>query len=125
EINPVTVARTPRLVEMEFPYTDALNPVVLAGDMAPGVATLVNLAPGPRDTFNLIGSVLEVHGEADHPSMRDSIRGWARTEIALEDLLEAYSVLGGTHHSALVYGDHTEAIDAFAELADIDASFVI
>lgn len=125
EVNPSALAGRPRLIELDFPYTDALNPAVLAGDMAPGVATLVNLAPGPGDTFSITGAVMQMHGEAEHPGMKDSIRGWARPEIELGDFLEAYSELGGTHHSALVYGDHSEAIEAFAELAGIDASFVI
>ena len=125
ELNPKTAAGQPRLIELDFPYTDALNPATLACDMAPGVATLVNLAPGPGDTFSLIASSMQFHGEADHPGMRDSIRGWARPELELEDFLEAYSELGGTHHSALVYGDHCEALEAFAEHAGIEASFVV
>ena len=125
EINPETAAGQPRLIELDFPYTDALNPATLACDMAPGVATLVNLTPGPDDTFSLIASVVQVHGEAEHAGMRDSIRGWVRPELELEDFLEAYSELGGTHHSAVVYGDHCEALQAFAEYAGLDTSFVI
>lgn len=125
EINPATIAGTPRLIEMDYPYSEALNPLILTGDMAPGVATLVNLAPGPNDTFSIIAAAMQVHGEAGHLAMKNSIRGWARPELELSDFLEAYSELGGTHHSALVYGDHTEAIEAFAQLAGIDASFVL
>lgn len=125
EINPQTIAGRPRLIELDFPYTDAHNPATLAGDMAPGVATLVNLAPGPGDTFSLITALMQIHGRAEHPDMRDSIRGWARPDMELGDFLEAYSELGGTHHSALVYGDHTEALETFAELAGIDTSFII
>jgi L-arabinose isomerase len=121
EINPATAAGRPRLIEMDFPYAAALNPAIVACDMGPGPATLVNLAPGPDDTYTLIAAPMEMFGQAQHPGMLKSIRGWARPAIPLEDFLEAFSQLGGTHHSALVYGEHEEAIEALANYLRIDS----
>ena len=117
EVNPTIAADTPRLIELDFPYTDARNPAVLVCAFKPGAATLVNMAPGPDDSFGLIASEIEVLGDAMHPGIRDSIRAWIRTSCPLGTFLEQYSRLGGTHHSALVYGRQSEATKAFASFA--------
>jgi len=44
-----------------------------------------------------------------------SLRGWIRPQVPLTEFLESYSRLGGTHHGALMLGEHTEALRAFAE----------
>jgi len=113
EINPKVAGATPELVEMEFPYTAAKNPAILACGLAEGPATLVNLAPGPEGRFGLITSRVDVLGDATNPGLRRCIRGWIRPTVPLESFLEHYSRLGGTHHSALVYGDCVEAMQAF------------
>lgn len=60
EINPDIAGRRARLVEKDFPWTPAHNPVIAACAPAPGPATLVNIAPGPNDTFTLIAAPVEV-----------------------------------------------------------------
>ena len=41
-------------MEMDFPYTDASNPVVAYGRYMPGKAVLVNLAPAGGGRYSLI-----------------------------------------------------------------------
>ena len=120
EINPEVAAKMPRLCEKVFPWTDARHPAIITCAPAPGPAVLVNLAPGPDDTFSLIISPVEVLGDTTNPALNDSVRGWIRPLCPLETFLEQYSRFGGTHHSALVLGDHTEAIAAFASFAGIE-----
>jgi len=120
EMNPKIAATKPTLVEMQFPYTEALNPAILVAAFAPGPATLVNLAPGPADSFGLIASEVEVLGDATNPEMQNSVRAWIRTKKPLPEFLELYSRNGGTHHNALVYGNHARAIQAFAQFAGLD-----
>ena len=94
---------------------------VLTCAVKPGPAVLVNLAPGPDDSFTLIAAPVEVLAENAKvsPSMRKTIRTWIRPPCKIGDFLECYSQAGGTHHSALVLGNHTEAITAFGRLCGL------
>lgn len=124
EINPAVAAARPLVCEKPFPYTKAQNPAVLACAPAPGPAVFVNLAPGPEDTFRLIVAPVELLGDGTHPEMHTKIRGWMRPELPVTEFLEEYSCLGGTHHSALVLGQHTEAVAAFARMAGLGCELV-
>jgi len=112
EINPEVAAGKAWLIEKDFPWTPARNPAVLACAPAPGPAVLVNLAPGPGGAFRLIIAPVEVQPDTRNPAMRDSVRGWIRPQMVVERFLEDYSRLGGTHHCALVLGDHRRAVAA-------------
>ena len=92
------------LMEKDFPWTDASNPVVAVGKFKDGDAVLVNLAPMPGDTFKLIISPVEMLVESGEDRMSDAIRGWFRPKLPLAEFLADYSRAGGTHHLALVYG---------------------
>jgi L-arabinose isomerase len=124
EINPEVAAGKPRLCAKDFPWTGACNPAIITCAPAPGPAVLVNLAPGPGDSFGLIVAPVTMLGDATSADMRDSIRGWAKPEVPLEEFLERYSALGGTHHSALVLGDRAEGIAAFGRFAGIPATSI-
>ena len=119
EINPSVAAGKPRLLEKDFPYTAAANPAFLACAIDSGEAVLVNLAPGPDETFRLIVAPVEVLGDGTHPGMRESLRAWIRPRCGVAEFLERYSGLGGTHHSALVLGCHGEGLSAFARFAGL------
>jgi L-arabinose isomerase len=137
EINPEVAARKPQLIELDFPYTPARNPAIPACALAPGKATLVNLAPGPNDTFGLIAAEVEVLPEPQDTTMGACIRGWIRPPCSTvpsesagrgarcpEAFLEQYSRSGGTHHSALVYGERIEAVRAFGAFAGLDVTVI-
>ena len=122
EINPAVAAAQPLLYEKEYPFSGALNPATLACAPRPGRATLVNLAPGPSDSFRLITAPVEVLDDGTHPDLNRWVRGWVRPALPLSLFLEEYSHLGGTHHSALVCGGDVEALAAFAAILEIDHS---
>lgn len=124
ELNPEIAAAPRRLVEFDFPFTPAQNPVILAGAFKPGAATLVNIAPGSDDSFRLIASEVEVLGDSLDANMRNRIRAWIRPQLPLGDFLEGYSWHGGTHHCALVYGKRREALEAFAAFLDLPLLWV-
>ena len=63
----------------------------------------------------------EVKGE---DKFGESIRGWVKPGMPVSDLLTAYSQLGGTHHSALVYGDVIDELVGLAELMGWDAAVI-
>jgi L-arabinose isomerase len=124
EINPAVAAEKPRLCEKDFPWGEALNPAVITCAPAAGPAVLVNLAPGPDDTFGLIVAPVTVLGDATNETLKDSVRGWIRPSGSLEEFLEVYSRHGGTHHSALVTGEKAEAVGAFGRFVGIDVVMV-
>jgi len=124
EINPDIAAAKPRLVELDFPYTSALNPLIPACGFGPGPATLVNLAPGPSEGFGLVVAEVDMLADTANPAMHQSIRGWMRPHgrfftNSIATFLERYSLCGGTHHSALVYGHRTKEMEHFAEFAGL------
>jgi len=119
EINPRISDQPALICEKPFPYTPAQNPAVLTCAPAPGQAVFVNLAPGPDDSFTLIVVPVEILGPGTHPDMKTKVRGWIRGKLPMAELLEEYSRAGGTHHSALIPGDHLEALRAFARGAGL------
>ena len=120
EINCAEAASQPVLFEKEFPFTPALNPATLACASRPGRATFVNLSPGPDDSFRLITAPVEVLPDGTHPDLNRWVRGWIRPAIPLPRFLEEFSHLGGTHHSALMSGDHCSAMAAFSSFLKIE-----
>jgi L-arabinose isomerase len=120
EVNPAFAAAPPRLYEKAFPFTPALNPATLACGLRPGPATLVNLSPGPDDRFRLISAVGEIQPDGTHPDLDQWIRGWLRPSLPLPRFLEEFSLLGGTHHSALLPGDQTAGLAAFAACLGVE-----
>lgn len=124
EINPTILVGKPVLRTKAFPYTAAQDPVVVVGSPTPGPAVFVNLAPGPADRFGLIVAPVEILPEQPNPSMANSVRGWMRPRRAVPDFLEEFSRHGGTHHSALVFGDCLEGLLAFADFVDFDCAVI-
>ena len=120
EWNAAEMADLPLLYEKEYPFTPALNPVTLAGCPRPGPGLLVNLAPGPDETFRLITAPVEVLGDGTHPDLQRWLRAWIRPRMPVARFLEEFSHLGGTHHSALMFGDHAAALAAFAVFLKIE-----
>jgi L-arabinose isomerase len=120
EVNPAVAADTPCLVDRPFPFTPAQDPAFIACAPKPGPAVFVNLTPGPDDSFRLIVAPVEVIGDSDRDDFRDKVRGWIEPQGTTAEFLEAYSRLGGTHHSALVLGEQAEALTAFASFAGLE-----
>jgi len=111
-----------RVIAKPFFMGGSLDPAVLTCAAKPGPAVLVNLAPGPRDTFTLLVAPVEVVEEDKtvKPEMRDVIRLWVRSQVKVAPFLEAYSRAGGTHHGALVLGAQAESLSDFGRLCGWD-----
>ena len=122
EISPSVAGDKPRVIAKPFFMGGSLDPAVLTCAVKPGPAVFVNLAPGPNDSFTLIVVPLEVlaEGGSIDPAMRDGVRIWVRPKGGVAPFLEAYSRAGGTHHSALVLGDHAEALAAFGRMIGVN-----
>jgi len=124
EISPSVAGDKPRITERPFPFGGALDPAVLTCAVKTGPATFVNLAPGPNDTFSLIIAPVEVMEDATSEEMKNTVRAWVRPSCGVERFLEEYSRCGGTHHSALVLGDKTKALKAFATFTGLEPKVI-
>lgn len=116
EMNIALTAGKPLLREMDFPWTDAENPVFAVGRFRAGDAVLVNLAPGTNDTYTLLVAPVTMQDVEGEDRMAQMVHGWFRPALPIADFLAAYSRAGGTHHSALVYGDVAETVMRFGAL---------
>ncbi|MCC6796923.1 MAG: hypothetical protein IT366_17525 [Candidatus Hydrogenedentes bacterium] len=119
EFNPNCADGDVHLVEKDFPFTGALNPAILVGAMKRGPAILVNLAPGPNDSFRLLAAPVEILSDTTCTEMKPIVRGWFRAESDVATFLEWYSQNGGTHHCALVHDAPLESIVHFATYCGI------
>lgn len=122
EINPMVAAGKARLFAKPFFVKGVPDPALLTCKVQPGPAVFVNLTPGPNDTFSLIVAPVEVcdEGDALEPAMRNTVRIWIKPRRPVSEFLESYSRAGGTHHSALVLGDHAAAIAAFGRFSGLE-----
>jgi L-arabinose isomerase len=103
----------PRLVRREFHLAKCEPFASLAFSLEPGSVTLFNLTFDAARRFHFITLECEVD---DFPDLeRFSIPNFRlRFRRRLAEVLDEYSLLGGTHHLSLVYGTRTRR---FAELA--------
>ncbi len=116
ELNYQICAGKPLLVEMDYGYSDADNPVMAAGRFKPGKALLVNLAPIAGSRYRLIIVPVTVLDAGNDEKWRKKIRAWVEPPMGLGDFLASYSRLGGTHHLAITYAGSTERIVAFGDM---------
>ena len=114
EYNFSVASGKPYLTEKPFPFTDAENPTVAYKTLKAGKATLVNFAPFGKGNYSIIASLGEMLPVDGKNTLDMSVNGWFRPGMELSRFLETYSYCGGTHHSALVYGDIREEVKIMA-----------
>jgi len=118
EVNLATVAGKPRMALRDFGFLGTKT-TALAGAIKPGPAVYVNLVPGPKNSFDLILSPVEMLADTKREDMQNTVRGWMKPRQGAAEFLEEYSRHGGTHHAALVLGERLEELKAFARFAGI------
>jgi L-arabinose isomerase len=95
------------------------DPVRLVFDAAPGPAVILGLAD-LGDRFRLIASEVDVV-EADAPLPKLPVaRAVWRPRPSLATAAEAWLMAGGPHHTTLTTALGIEAIEDFAEIADLE-----
>ena len=60
----------------------------------------------------------------EHGGYRYVVQGWLKPPMPVADYLEQYSLAGGTHHSALVYGAGPEELRVFGEVMGFDVTII-
>lgn len=115
EINLNLCAAKPLLKERPYKLSDTGNLVIATGCFKPGKAILTDLAPGPDGTFTLIAT--SVTYLAPEGESLPSNEGWFRVDnLEIDQFLERYSKLGGTHHLVASYNADMQILKEFAEL---------
>ncbi len=121
EININLTAEKALVVEKDFPFTSAENPVVAYGCLKSGAAVLVDIAPMGNGKYSLILSEVDMLGVTGENNMANSVHGWFRPRSCdISQFLSKYSMAGGTHHLVLVYGDVLAEIERFGMLINFN-----
>ncbi len=118
EMNLNLTAAKPVLKEIDFPFTDAENPIVAYGRFKSGKVSFINLAPCKNNSYSLIVSSMEMLEVKGEDKMQYSIHGWVKPSTNISDFLSEYSNYGGTHHGVIVYGDLSREMERFAQIMD-------
>lgn len=124
EMNVSVAAQKPLLVENDFPYTDAENPMIAYGLYKEGQAVLVNLAPDGEGKFTLIACPGEVVNFGGEDALKDSIHGWFKPRMPISQFLKEYSLAGGTHHLVIVYGDVLHEIGLLGKMMGFEVEVI-
>lgn len=114
--------RRPRLIEMDYKFSEAANPARVVGCMRGGNAMFVNLAPLSGDRYRLIVAPVTMQRVKGPDRMTHNVHGWFAPSGEVSDFLAAYSRVGGTHHAALVYGTAVGELVAFGEFMGWEVS---
>ena len=120
ESNPNLARWKPHIRSIPFRYNTCGDTVGMYGCYRGGDVTIVNLAP-MNDTFNLIlcpGKLLDIGLE--NGAYGNSTQGWYKPNLPLPEFLKAYSMAGGTHHSAMVYDADIRELEAFGDMMGFD-----
>ena len=81
-----------------------------------GKAVFLNLQPG-ADRMKLIAVPVELVDRGSSENVyRYAIQGWMKPPQELRTFLKEFSMLGGTHHSVLVYGVSVDSMMAFGRM---------
>lgn len=120
ESNPALARWKPAIRDLDFHYNSCGNTVGMYTCARPGHVVIVNLAPMEKG-FTLIlcpGELLDCGLERG--AYTNATQGWFRPAKPLRDFLKAYSMAGGTHHSAMVYDVDADELRAFGEMMGFD-----
>ena len=110
------ISGIPKLISKKYALVDFKDVVVAVGGLKSGKACIVDIAPGPDNTFGLILIEGEMLGIKGKDNLNMTIHGWFRPDNDINEVLAEYSKVGGTHHKVLVYGDAVDNISGFGEM---------
>ena len=109
----------PRLMHLDVHHGKSGHGLGIDFDMRKGPTTLLNLTQfGARETFKLIYTIGEI---SDGPILNIGNPN-ARVKIArpLHQVMDDWRQEGPSHHIAMGYGDHSQALETFAEKMEFE-----
>jgi len=121
ECNVAMAAAKPRIVEKDYAFGNVANPAVALMTLKPGPATLANISLGGELGFAILAARVEVLDRGLSPNFPDVPHFWIRPRNAnIRDFLRLYSEHGGTHHLALLPGDHADGLRRMADMLGLE-----
>lgn len=125
EMNPRLTENKPCITDKPFNYNSCGDTVSLHGCFKSGDAVLVNLAPSENGFTLILADVEMVQSGTTDAAYANEVRGWMKhAYLTLPEFLKEYSLCGGTHHSALVYGADMTALSAFGGFMGFDVEII-
>jgi L-arabinose isomerase len=119
EMNWKLASGKPKLFEMDYQWSDAANPIYVAGRFKAGEFVLVDLLPLEplkKGAYRLIIAPGKMLGVPGKDNFDRNVHGWFKPAMPIEDFLAEYSRVGGTHHLAISYGLGVETVEAFGKM---------
>ena len=117
EMNYAVANAKPTLVRSSFIYTDADDAIKGFAEFKKGPAVFGNVYKDEDGKYKLLLSQIEmVDGE---PDFENSIRGWFKAKMPINEFLETLSEYGAIHHSFLVYDVDIKALEYFGKLVGL------
>ena len=116
ESNPNLAAWKPHVSDKPFGYNSCGDTVSMNNCYRGGKVVYINLAP-QKEGFRMIvteGEMLDIGLE--NGAYGNATQGWFKPHKPLREFLKEYSLAGGTHHSAMIYGADKEEIKAFGTM---------
>jgi L-arabinose isomerase len=111
--------RRPLLVAKRFVWAPIREPAVPVFSLAPGPATLASLTAWRDSAWRLVVTEGEVVDTPPYPNL-DSPYFKFKPASALPEFLREYSLAGGTHHLAIVFGRRAAEFRKLADLSGIE-----
>ncbi|MCQ2436850.1 MAG: hypothetical protein MJ099_00455 [Clostridia bacterium] len=115
----------PVLRSLPFNYNTCGDTAAAYGCMRAGKAVFINVAP-MGEGFSMVVTPVEMLGVGlEFGIYRKSIQGWMKPCKPIKEFLKEFSMLGGTHHSALVYDANIDEIAAFGEMMGFEVHKIV
>jgi L-arabinose isomerase len=121
ECNIALAASEPVTLKLRvFPWGDVVRPAVPVFQMKPGRVSICSISERPqKHGFQLLVLCGEVVSSPEYPRL-DVPATKVRFDKDLGVTLEAYSLLGGTHHMVLSYGDMRKELELLARYCGME-----
>ena len=114
----------PVLADVPFTYNSCGDTAAAYMCMRPGKAVYLNLAP-MGDSFTLILTEVKLLNLGlEFGAYRNAIQGWMKPIKPVKNFLKEYSLLGGTHHSAMVYDASLEDMKNFGRMMGFEVEVI-
>lgn len=112
----------PHMIIKDFCFGPGFDPTSILGHFKAGEVCFANLAP-TSDGFRMVladGEMVKLPERIG--SFENSVAGWFRPAMDLARFLEEYSLAGGTHHGALVYGADAQELRMLATFGGMECT---
>ncbi len=120
ESNPKMAKKDEPIYMVEFPliFNECKPATILSFTLKEGIATLLNFTQTKENKIKFIVSNVEV---IDRKPLKNIISPhfFIRPSKKVKEFLTDFSLQGGTHHSALCYGDQREKLKLISEIINL------